>query len=222
MTFLDAFVGLIIAPMETTHLLLTEENPRFGFSMLAMLFVTVFVPVALHYHEHKRQLYQPEAIAGLVLVLLLSLIVFVLLERLLLLFIGVRVSVRTLLTAVCYCLAPLILTILFMYLMNYLASGSLSYLTFVLNGYAAKEDKFLALIPWIITFGIITAYLEFTFALRAMTGMFLSNAFIVALISAIPLYLSLIISVLMANLIYPGSMDAFLQILYDPSSILRV
>ena len=135
--FFTALLGLVIAPGETVRQLLSGDRPRYAFSLLVILFLAVFVPIFIQWHYYGRNLYQPEALALLFLMLLLTLLIFVVIEFLLLMLMGVRCSIRDLMGIVCYCLSPIILGILAMYAINYAASGSLTFVTFVLNGTAA-------------------------------------------------------------------------------------
>lgn len=211
---------MVIAPAETCMLLLEEDRPRYGLAFLLILVMTIFVPIGIQYHNYGRNLYRPEAIAALFLILLLTLVLFFVLESLLLLLLSVPFKLNKLMASIMYCLCPLILSIWGMYIINYSASGNLSFLTIVLNGFAAEEDRFIEIVPWIIGVGgLITMYIYYS-CLKAFSNMLAINAAVVTLVSLIPLYAALVGAVFAANIIYPNTIDLFLQMIHAPTSVL--
>ena len=221
-SFLAAFLGLVIAPYETTETLLTMPRPKYGLRVVLTLFMTILIPIAAQMHYYQRNLYHPKAIASLMIVIILTIVIFTLLENVFLRIIGIKVNLAKLTSTVCYSIAPLVVLIWIMYLLNYLATGNLSFLTIVLNGQAAEDQSYTNVIPWALTFGVGATFFVFFFAIRFLGDLFFTNALIITFLSLIPFYAAFVVGVLCGELINPGTLESLRDMLETPMSMINI
>jgi len=219
LNFVQSFLGLVFRPLATVEKLFKEPRPHHAVGLILIFLLTVLVPAVTSVHIHGKLMYQPLSVVSLLLVLILTLIYFVFIESFFLTVFSVNVSISGLAQAVVFCLAPLTVIIWGMYAINYITNGTLTLVTFVLSGEAALDDKFINAVPYIINIGFFVTLLILHQAIRLMGDLFFTNAFILALFSIFPLHLALILAVLSANAIQPGTIDIFIQLIYAPASL---
>ena len=147
---------------------------------------------------------------------------FVFLEALFLRIFAIRPSFAKLAASVCYSLMPLIAVFLVMYVINYLASGSVAYLTIVLNGYAAENVAYKQIVPWVVTVGFGLSFIVFVHALKALGDLYSANALMIAALSLLPLVAAFAVAVVSADFLLKGLSGVFQEILMTPSSMLGV
>jgi len=219
---LDTVIGLVIAPGETTQLLLSAPYPRYGLPILLLFYLSILVPVAIQSMMSGMLLYHEKALAALLVIPTLTVVLFVFAEAVFLRFFAIRPSFAKLASSICYALMPLITIFLAMYVINYMASGSIAYLTIVLNGYAAENVAYKQVVPWVVSVGFLLSFIVFFHSLKTLGDLYPINALMIALLSMLPLVGAFTVAVVTADFLLKGLSGVFQEILLAPSSMLGV
>lgn len=218
--FVQAFFGLIFRPFATIDKLFFYPKPVYSAGILLFLCLTVLVPIFASELIHGRMMYKPIQVTSLLLVLVMTFIYFVFLESLFLMLLKVPSTVSGLAHSICYCMPAITAMLWILYIANYLTTGTLSFVTFALTGYATADDPFIRAVPVLLNIAFFIMFLVFTRALKLMGDMFTTNSVIIGLLSIFPFHAALILSVLSANFINPGTTDTFVQLIYAPASLI--
>lgn len=221
-SFPTAFLGLIIAPGETSETLFTLPRPKFGFSIFITFLITFLIPMAIQRYTNDEALYRPEALQTVIIVLVVALVMFLVLESILLRFFGIPIDLARISSAICYSFVPFIFVTWIMYFLNYIASGSIEFLTFMLSGPSTQDNRVLDVVPWAMGVGIVASFRVFYFCVKRLGEMMGVNAFIITLLSFAPAYGSLVAAVLIGESINPGTMETFFEILIAPTTLMNV
>lgn len=222
LSFPTAFLGLIISPNETAETLFTMERPKYALSVFVTFVLTFLIPMSIQQLTNDEPLYRPAAIQTIVVVIVVALALFVVTESIMLRFFGIKADLGVLASAICYSSVPFIFVIWIMYFLNYLASGSIEFLTFMLSGPSTQNSGILEVVPWAITVGLIISFRTYYNCIKHLGDLFGLNAFIIAVFSFAPAYGSLIAAVLIGESINPGTMDNFFEILTAPTTLMNV
>jgi hypothetical protein len=188
--------------------------------ILLLLVITILAPVLASHYIHGRLMYEPMALVSLLLVLILTCIYFIFIESIFLLIFGVNASISGLAHSVCYSMPPVIFILWIMYVANYCTTGTISFVTFAMTGYAADDDPFIKAAPVILNIGFCVAFFVFFRAIKLMGDMFNTNAVIIGVLSIFPFHVGLILAVITANFIHPGTSDTFIQLIYAPATLI--
>ncbi len=221
-SFVGAMVGLLLAPRETTAILMEGRRPRYGLPILLLFYLVIIVPVIIQSATTGMLLYQDKALAAILMVPTLTIVYFVFLEAFFLRVMGVRLPIGSVASLICYSLVPFIAVFLAMYIINYLASGSIAYLTIVLNGYAEQEVAYKNVVPWVVYGGVLLSFIVFFRAITVAGDLYSSNAFAITILSIFPLLCAFIGGIHSANFLLQGLSGVFLEILNSPASMLGV
>lgn len=218
--YLEALAGLITAPGATTEQLLAEKNPPHSVALLATLIGTIFGPIILHMYNYRYVIYRPEALFSLLFIFSFTLLIFILIESLFLMIIGISIRIEHVMACIMYSLAPLILFFWLVYIFNYLNNGMLSLVSFILYNNIPLSDRFIKIFPLAVTIVQINTILVFFYGIRFLGEMHTITALSVTMLSLIPLYLSFIISLFIADMASPGILNTFLQLLVSPEHLI--
>ena len=220
--FISALLGLCLSPGETTKKLFNDNPPRYGLPILLSFYLIIIVPVFIQSATLGMLMYHEKALAAVLIVPTLTVVLFVFLEKLFLKILSINVSMNCLATAVCYSLVPFMGIFITMYVLNYLASGSIAYLTIVLNGYAAQEVAYKQIVPWVAKGGVATSFIVFFCSLRALGNLYTLNAICASVLSIVPLLASFYTAIYAANILLKGLSGVFMEILSTPGAMLGV
>ncbi len=219
LTFSEALVGLMLEPGNTTETLLNKENPPYSASFLALLMLSIFIPIVAQLVKYDMTIYNPEAIVSLVMVVVFTLLIFVFLELLFLRMFGIEASLRKVFAAASYCCAPILLALWLIYAFNYLSTGRLSILQFLLTGYVDSGDSFMRILPLAVLIAHINVLLVFCYGIRALGNLYTVNAMVFTLFSVLPFYAALFVGVSLGDRINPGTIDIFMKVISSPASL---
>lgn len=220
LTLLQTLGGLVLRPIETVDRLFVNPNPVHTVLIFFLMLLTVLAPVLASIKTHGRWLYDPAAVLSLVMVLCFTFVYFILIEQLFLRFLKVRIDLFDLAHAACYCMVPLIMVIWCLYLYNILDAGGLTFVNFMIAGVPKKAEPLVEVVPFLMNLAFLGCFVVFFRALKALNKMYTSNAFIIGILSLVPFHLALILAVMTADQISPGTTDVFMRLLYAPDSLL--
>jgi hypothetical protein len=223
-TFAGAFLGLLLAPRDTMTKVLFAKKYHFGIMMLVLLLLVIFTPFFVQLRLKHISLYKGNYLKSVVLVSTIAFFLFIFLENIFLRILSLKVSLPGLACAVALCLAPIILMILLIYTLNiHAAQGSFDYMTVALAGFAREDAGYGRALTWIVWMGGFMIFMDFLYALKYLGGdMFTANAAIITLLSVIPLFGAVLISIVMANIFLPGTVDLYRELIVRPGAILNV
>jgi hypothetical protein len=205
--FFDTLFGLVTQPGETTNILLLQSQPKFIKRLLALVYVTLFGPVIYYIIKYGTDVYNPTSVYGLIVVLSLSIMFFVLFEAILFYLSGIPYSIRQVFALTAYSLTPLIAVFILIYIFNYLSTGSLSFVSLMLNSGSMRFDRFLRIIPYALIIAQINVLVVLTHGIKYLGDMHFSTAFLFSLFSLGPAYISLWIAVKIADIGLPGTKE---------------
>lgn len=218
--FFEALFGLMLRPAATTRVLIQgHSSPPYGATLLLCLFLTVFVPIFAQQWKYGVTSYRLDAVWALLIVFFFTLLVFILLEGIFLLILGINVSANSLIAIVGYALTPLTLALWLIYAFNYFSYGSLSLVTFFLSGQSGAGDTFLRIVPLALLIAQVMVILVFFYAIRTIGEMHYFTGLLSTLISFALLYVSFVLGVFIADVALPGTADTFSTILVTPSRL---
>lgn len=212
-TFLEAVTGLIAEPRSTVPALLSQKQPPYVLSILCCFLLVVLAPVLLHNWTPDTPLFELSATCVIALLLLCSSCIFIVLESILLLLLKVQFTARLLIAAIIYCCTPLMLSIVLVLLFNYFTNGELTAITWLLTGYTARDDHFLAVMPYALPIIQLLVFIVFFHCVRCIGQLYVFSAVLIAIISLVPLYLAVIFSIIIVSLVVPEKSYFFTQIL---------
>jgi hypothetical protein len=211
--FIEATTGLIFEPRATTSILLDRDNPPYSLAMIFAMLLTIFVPILAQRLKYGTQFEHAQPALAFLVVILTSFCVFLIIEEIFLLLIGIKIPMKYLVAIVSYCLAPLMFAIWIIYFFDYAYNESLTIVTYLMNGSVELKKGFIKAIPYALGIVQVLVYLVFFHSLRAISGMFAFTAAIVGVLSLIPLYLSFALGIFIGNIVQPGTTDIFLSFL---------
>lgn len=217
-SLLTAVFGVVVSPRETLYRLFVEEKPKHAIPLTIVFVLTFIIPMFLQRVNYRDVLYNPDIAQGLVVIAISSIAVFIILESILLRLFGVPFNLRRTFALVSYSLLPVTFFIWLMYWMNYYCNDNISFLVPVLVGNAAEKGEFVRLMPWItiLFFGMLIR--TFFYAIKFHASFINTTAFVATIFSVIPLYVSLVAGVMLADIIQPGALSIFYEFMLDPSS----
>lgn len=219
LSFFEALAGIVLEPSATMEALFSKERPPYYFTFALILVLTIFVPIIAQIYKYQVELYNVSVIYSLVIVLFLTLFLFLLIESIFLLLLGIDFTPAGLFAAVAYSLTPLTFSLWLIYLFNYLSSGKLTVVTLLLTGFSAGDDSFIKILPIAAVVVQLMILIVFYYALRAMGGLGGVTAFMVSMLSLIPLYSALLLSLMVAELVREGTIAIFLKLLASPDIV---
>ncbi|MCB0336806.1 MAG: hypothetical protein KDD62_10895 [Bdellovibrionales bacterium] len=222
-SFPTAMLGLFIAPADTMSALIQGGVARKGILFLFFFFVILFGPFVTWYLISGKFMYKPEVVLCLTLFVLLTLFVFVFCEKALLWLLAVKIPIVTLTHIACYCLSSLMLSVLLIYGLNYWASGgeSIEYLTFFPQGFARMGEKQAGYLPMLLNLGSVYMGIQFCAGLRVAGNLLWTSAFFITILSLIPFLSGVVLSLLLAEQVYPGFIELMRTTYSMPSSIVQ-
>ena len=223
LNFFSAFFGLVLAPPETTANLLRAKKYHFAVLMLVFLLTVVFTPFAVRIYTANHFLYKLDVLRSFVLATTIGFFLFILFEVLFLRFLGIRPRLANLISVICFALAPILMLVLVIYVLNIWASGTTHYLTFFLNGHASVSAACIRAAFWAKTVCFILSGLVFMYGIKySGDDMYTSNALIVTIFSLIPLLAAFFLGVIITDFALPGTANMYRQLITTPTYLLNV
>ena len=217
--FLEALAGLIFAPGETVDVLLDTEPPPYGPTICLCLLLSIFVPILAQYAKYGMTIYNTDAVFALLLILFFSILFFALFEALFLKLLGADFPITSLLSAIFYCMAPVLLAIWLVYAFNYYTVGRISVLNLILMDSWPSGDVFLRVMPIVLGVVQLNLFLVFFYSVKKLCQMYSTTAFFVTLISLVIFWGSVMLSLLIAEMANTGTIRTFFKVVSSPSSL---
>ena len=211
--FFSTLLGLVLEPGTTIESLLEDEYPRFALSLLLILLVTIFVPIIIQARRYNIASSHATSIASIAVVVVLTIVLFFILEGIFLQILSVHVSIARLFAAISYTLTPLTLAIWLIYGFNYFYNRQLSIITLLLTGFRSGDDQFLRVVPVAALVAQLMMMVVFYHCIRVIGEYGGVTSFFITVLSGVPLYVSLGIALLVAEGVRAGTIETFLQIM---------
>lgn len=212
----EALVGLILEPSQTVESLFEVDPPPYVPTFFLLVIGTIFTPLVAQIYKYNLQDHAVSALWGLIVMFVLALVLFIILESIFLLLMGLNFTLHGLLACIAYSLVPLFFSLWLIYLFNYLSAGRLSLITFLLSGFSSGDDSFLKVLPIVSVVVQLLMLVVYFYAIRAMGAVGSITAFMIAIISLVPLYLALLVGLMVSELLHQGIIAVFLQLLASP------
>jgi hypothetical protein len=211
--FLAVLSGLLLAPRETTEMLLQQKDPPFAATILLCLLLSVWVPAASQSHKYGYNLFETYALFRFTFIFGSAFLLFLFLETLLLLAFRIQSSLRLTFACAAYSWAPLILWIWIIHVVNFVVSGHLTLLTILILGYGSVSPPFSIFLPWAMIISTLLVARVFAYTLQALAGYQIVSALIATFFSLLPLALAVLIGMLASEIIWPGTIRMIHEII---------
>lgn len=213
--FFESCIGLVFEPAYSTSVLLDTRNPPHALSCLLLFFVTLATPVIVQLSIYHWKFSNVEAVLGVSLTLSLLLLLFVLLQRILLLILRVKASMHQVFALACYCAVPLTFALLLIYLFNFLSDGRLTVVEFIVTGSAPFSSKFLKVLPFAFLVVQLNILLLFYYGLRVIGRLGFFSGVFITIFSVAPLYGAFIMAAFVGELLHSGTIETFQTLLWS-------
>ncbi|MBX7142849.1 MAG: hypothetical protein K1X79_00185 [Oligoflexia bacterium] len=212
-SFVEAFVGLLMEPQVTLEQLLNQERPPYALSMFNAILAILLGPPAIQLLRWDFLETRTRALAALFLMLVLTALFFILLEYLFLRLWSYRLSLLTLARLLVYAAAPLGVLALGYYIVNLsICQGRLTVASYLLTGVRDADDWLIAYFPALHIVGKMWFLYLFYHGLRILTNMRPALAVCLAIFSSIPFYLGMLSAFTFVDWLWPGSADIVAQL----------
>lgn len=219
--FLHAIFGLLIEPSNTTYLLYDRhEKPPYAYTLIVGLLLTYLVPIFAQLYLYNTTSFRMDKVLSLLIIFLVTFCLFVITEWCLLFMLRINASIDDVVAAIGYSLAPLTLSTWLLFSFNYMNSGSLTFIQYILTGEGKHTDSFIRIVPLAYIISEIWILLVFFYSMRALAGLSHVTALLITMFSLLPFALSVWGGLSIAESIYPGALDNFKTVLTQPSSLL--
>jgi len=219
LTFLEAFFGLILEPRTTIAILFEDESPRHGLSFIIVLLITIFGPVLTQTSKYGDPFETIPAVYALALLMLITIIVFLLLESWFFMLMGIDCNSWSLFSAIGYCCAPLVVVVIFIYGFNYISSGYLSLLRVLVTGQWGYATKFVKVLPLALCIAQVSIVVLFYYSIKRVGELHTLSALCLTLFSLVPFYIAFTLGLLVAQLVHPGILQVVGQAMNVPESL---
>jgi len=213
MTFSEAFLGLVLTPGTTAGLLLERERPRHGVGIFMLFLFVLFLPVFYQMYKYRYLPGLGGSIISLCLIILLTCLMFCLIEWIVLTLMGIEVTLRDIFTISAYSLAPVTMGLWLIYLFNYLTEGDLSVITMYLTGHMPAHDQFMQVVPAAVVVLQLFMLLVFFYSIKYRGDLGGLSAFLISLFSLLPFYFSFLIAAFIGEGVRPGTVDILLSVI---------
>lgn len=202
---IDAIIGLLVEPRETVRELFSQKPPLFVPALLNIFVLVVFLPIVvqtLRWDFLQTRLFE---IACLAFVLSLTAMLFILLEKVVLLLWREPLGLSDILAIFVYGCTPLIPIILSYYLFDLLRYGRLATVTYIITGVAPPGDWATSFLPLAHLLAKVLFLVVFYHSVRLLRKSGPVTSFLIVLFSSIPFYLSLGMALCTSEALVPGS-----------------
>lgn len=200
---LDILISLPVDPAGMLrYLLLERRTPPYLISVPIALLLVLVAPCL--YLQYKLRMYAPNAqiAAAVTTTTILTIVAFVFFMTVLLKLLLIQARPLQVLAATLYSLASFIPVMLAYYLLNFLASGKLTILSYLASGTSSHDDWVVDLFPLVIQFATLLTFFIFMSAVRVLGSSKPISAITTAVL-AIPLVVgAFAVSITVTNLIF--------------------
>jgi hypothetical protein len=215
-SLLESLIGLIFEPRNTVEALLSEDRPRHGLSLLTLLLLAVFGPIAYQFYYLGYNQQSLTAASALLVLILFTIITFLMLESWLFILLGIDASPSAIYSCLSYSFGPLILAVILVYTFNYISSGTFSLIDVLVVGKALISERFLRIFPIAIAIVQINALLVFFSGVKYIGHMHPITAVAVSLFSLIIFYIAFAAGLFVAESIHHGIVDLVVALMTSP------
>lgn len=219
--FIEAFLGLVLRPGEMTATLFSQRRPPFVFSFFFVAFLSLLGPIVFQSYKYGFGLFNSTALASISIIGTFTVLCFILIESVVLGILGLGFSPLKVAACIGYSTAPLVGAVWLTYIFNYISHGRLTIITLLVTGHAAPQDPILESMPYVFIICQLLMFIVLFSSLRQMGNLGLVDGFLVGTVSLIPLYGSLVLGVILANSVNPGTVQMILKVLNSPELLTR-
>lgn len=197
-------VGLLLHPGDTSETLLQEDHPPYVVLMFLFTIATICLPIFFEMSRGTIPTYHIQRVFSLLSMYTILMLIFVVFETVFLFFLGVRGALTRMTAAVVYSLVPLVVVVWIFYILSYLSTGGLEFVTALLEGRFEPSDTRMKAIPYAIALAQLAVFIVFVHAVRAIGDLYYVNALILTLVSIIPLQLAVLATKSLMDTVRPG------------------
>jgi hypothetical protein len=221
-SFLEALLGIFLQPRSVTRQLITRPHPPYIFGLILAFVATLFTPIITQAYYYRSLGYSVNVTYSIFLLFVLFALFFTLLELILLRLFAVPVDGEKMVAIFAYALTPVTNVVWLIFLLNFFTNGSLTIVTRVLAGFGELDPRTLFFIPIALGAAQIISLIVFFNAIQELGKMHLFSCLFMAVISFIPLYVSLIMGMVVAEIVFPGTLANIVLITPWPDAALRM
>ncbi len=207
-SFLEALFGLLLTPGSVAEGLFDQDDPPYVFTILLLFVVSIFLPLWLEVIALQLISFRLQFVTACLIAVFSALLCFVTIETIFLRLVGVKASLNRTFSVITYSLVPLLIALWLFYGLNYFYERHLTIFTILLTDSGSLPYELKKFIPYLIGIAQIGMLVTFFSCLKQVGELYLSTAFMVALLSALPLWFSLLVGILVAELVFPGAIMA--------------
>ena len=198
------FFELLADPDSALEKLISKRHPWYPVVAVAGLAAVIFAPILYFFGRYDFLETNAESIAGLAAILLATSLLFFLIAPPFLALFGTRFTTAEIATAFTYSISPLIPLVILYYAANYLLLGRQSGVLYVITGVRDAFDWLLPALPVLHVVGQILYVNVFFRTLASMRNLAPVYALMLAIMSAVPFYLSLAVVTHISGFLEPS------------------
>lgn len=214
--FLEAAAGLLLAPRETTEILFLTRTPPYGWTLFFCLLLSIYVPIGAQMFKYGYAATDTGVVISITLLIFFGLLLFLMVEGIFLQILKVNFNMQMLFSCIAYALTPLMLCLWLIYTFNYMSSGRLTLVTYLLTGFGSIEDSFLTIIPYSSAISLIWVLVVFNYCINSMAQTSQVVSLLVTVVSLVPFILSLIVALFVGEMVHPGTTGIVFSLLHIP------
>lgn len=212
--FLTTFFGCSLQPGETADQIFGSEA-HLANSLLSLFsfLLILFGPVLYYLYGFGVLAFSQTAVTSFSIVLLFFFMLWALLLTLLFYVFGLPIPLSRTIAILCYSLNPISLTLLVIYLFNYLSTGTISFHGLLFSGRLQGSDTYLRVVPY--ASWILTALLIYLFhcCIRAAARLSSGVAVGLTVLSVLPAAFAFVMAVTLGEVVQEGTAILFSRLL---------
>lgn len=210
---LHAIFGLSISPINTASRLMEEDQkPRHVLTIILVFLLTLFLPFVYEINLLTLDAYRKDILSSVLTVIFCSYILFVIVEMICLQIIRIDMRLHNMMATLSYALAPMIVALWSLYLINTLYDGSITIVTKILTSHGVITQTVKDVAHITFYYAVFWGILIFASCIRVVSKGNILSSFFIALLSAIPMYFCLIMGVTIAETAIPGTLRNFMEV----------
>ena len=207
LNFIEALFGLLLQPAQIVERLFRREPPPYAITLVVCLLLTIFTPIITQVLTLQVLAYRSDLLLSAAVFVVSTSVFLVIIMRSFFRLIQVSLPYNTMVRSFSYCLAPVILAIWSIYLVNYFSSGNLSVVTKLVTGYAAIDKRVLWMAPFAFGIANLSGLLIFYHCIRVAGSMHPGTAAMVTALAQIPFIFSFFLGLAVAEIMVPETLS---------------
>jgi hypothetical protein len=209
---LHAIFGLSISPFNTANRLMEAERPRHIISIGLVFIISLFLPFFYEINVLTLDSYRKDIISSVLTVIFCSYVLFIIVETLCLQILRIEMKFHNMMATLSYTLAPMIVALWSLYLVNTIFDGSITIVTKILTSHGVISDTVKDVAHIAFYYAVVWGVVIFASCIRVVSKGNMISSFLISLLSLVPMYICLIMGVTLAEMAIPGTLRNFMEV----------